>query len=104
MTSHYSSTQDFSKEPYRRKFKIIRYRLQQRLRAIKQHKNNPDAKVEHAYESEQDLLNDLYLVRNSLYADNDSILSDFGLNDFIRLVETFGFYLVNLDIREENFT
>ena len=39
---------------------------------------------------------------NSLYADNDSILSDFGLNDFIRLVETFGFYLVNLDIREES--
>ena len=48
------------------------------------------------------MLNDLYLVRNSLYADNDSILSDFGLNDFIRLVETFGFYLVNLDIREES--
>ena len=34
--------------------------------------------------------------------DNDKILNDFGLNDFIRLVETFGFYLVNLDIREES--
>ena len=30
------------------------------------------------------------------------ILNDFGLNDFIRLVETFGFHLVNLDIREES--
>lgn len=97
-----NSTQDFSKEPYRRKFKIIRYRLQQRLKLIRQLKNNPDAKIEHAYGSEQELLNDLYLIRNSLYADNDSILADFGLNDFIRLVETFGFYLVNLDIREES--
>ena len=27
---------------------------------------------------------------------------EFGLDDFIRLVETFGFFLVNLDIREES--
>ncbi len=52
--------------------------------------------------SEQELLNDLYLIKNSLISDNDDILNDFGLNDFIRLVETFGFYLVNLDIREES--
>mgnify|MGYP003314642361 FL=1 len=40
--------------------------------------------------------------KDSLISDNDNILNDFGLNDFIRLVETFGFYLVNLDIREES--
>ena len=47
-------------------------------------------------------MNDLYLIKDSLISDNDNILNDFGLNDFIRLVETFGFYLVNLDIREES--
>ena len=52
--------------------------------------------------SEQELLNDLYVIRDSLISDKDLILSDFGLNDFIRLVETFGFHLVNLDIREES--
>ena len=97
-----NTTQDFAKEPYRRKLKIIRYRLQQRLRVINQLKNKTSVEVKHAYESEEELLNDLYLIKDSLISDNDNILNDFGLNDFIRLVETFGFYLVNLDIREES--
>jgi phosphoenolpyruvate carboxylase len=96
------TTQDFSKEPYRRKFKIIRYRLDQRLKVINKLKKDDDTNIEHAYQSEQELLNDLYLIRDSLISDNDLILSEFGLNDFIRLVETFGFHLVNLDIREES--
>ncbi len=97
-----NTTQDFAKEPYRRKFKIIRYRLNQRLKVINQLKNNSQPQAEHAYESEKELLDDLYVIRDSLISDNDLILSDFGLNDFIRLVETFGFHLVNLDIREES--
>ena len=96
------TTQDFSKEPYRRKFKIIRYRLDQRLKVINKLKNNIQPQIKHAYESDKDLLKDLYLIRDSLISDKDLILSDFGLNDFIRLVETFGFHLVNLDIREES--
>ena len=90
------------KSHIRRKLKIIRYRLQQRLRVINQLKNKTSVEVKHAYESEEELLNDLYLIKDSLISDNDNILNDFGLNDFIRLVETFGFYLVNLDIREES--
>ena len=97
-----NTTQDFAKEPYRRKFKVIRYRLDQRLKVINQLKNNKKNQVDHAYQSEQELLDDLYVIRDSLISDNDLILSDFGLNDFIRLVETFGFHLVNLDIREES--
>ena len=96
------TTQDFAKEPYRRKLKIIRYRLKERLNAIKQLKNKDNINSPHAYNSEKELLNDLYLIKDSLISDNDNILNDFGLNDFIRLVETFGFYLVNLDIREES--
>jgi phosphoenolpyruvate carboxylase len=97
-----NTSQDFAKEPFRRKFKIIRYRLDQRLKVINKLKNNKLSEVEHAYLSEQELLNDLYVIRDSLISDKDLILSDFGLNDFIRLVETFGFHLVNLDIREES--
>ena len=96
------TTQDFAKEPYRRKLKIVRYRLKERLNAIKQLKNKDNINSPHAYNSEKELLNDLYLIKDSLISDNDNILNDFGLNDFIRLVETFGFYLVNLDIREES--
>ena len=96
------TTQDFAKEPYRRKLKIIRYRLKERLNAIKHLKNKTNIETPHAYNSEKELLSDLYLIKDSLISDNDNILNDFGLNDFIRLVETFGFYLVNLDIREES--
>lgn len=96
------TTQDFAKEPYRRKLKIIRYRLKERLNGIRQLKNKDNINCPHAYNSEKELLSDLYLIKDSLISDNDNILNDFGLNDFIRLVETFGFYLVNLDIREES--
>ena len=55
-----------------------------------------------AYSCEKELLDDLYIIRESLKQDGDSVLLEFGLDDFIRLVETFGFFLVNLDIREES--
>ena len=96
------STQDFAKEPYRRKLKIIRYRLKQKLNDISKFKANVKVDTEDAYNSSNELLNDLYLIRDSLISDQDQILLDYGLNDFIRLVETFGLHLVSLDIREES--
>jgi phosphoenolpyruvate carboxylase len=96
------STQDFAKEPYRRKLKIVRYRLKQKLQDIRNLRNQTEKSVNHAYASERELLRDLYLIRDSLISDEDAILLDYGLNDFIRLVETFGFHLVSLDIREES--
>jgi len=96
------STQDFAKEPYRRKLKVIRYRLQQKLKVISNYKKNIQKDINDSYDSEADLLKDLYLIRDSLTSDHDKILLDYGLNDFIRLVETFGLHLVSLDIREES--
>ena len=96
------STQDFAKEPYRRKLKVIRYRLQQKLKVISNYKKNIQRDINDSYNSEADLLKDLYLIRDSLTSDHDKILLDYGLNDFIRLVETFGLHLVSLDIREES--
>ena len=97
------STQDFIKEPYRRKLKFMEYRLSESLGIINDYKNKKEyEKRIHAYRSEQELLEDLYLIRDSLAYDKDEKLIDFGLKDLIRLVETFGFFLVNLDIREES--
>ena len=99
----YKKSSDFPKEPYRRKFKIIGYRLKQSLQRIidlqegKKSINRPNI-----YTCEKELLQDLYTIRKSLKADGDTVLLEFGLDDFIRLVETFGFFLVNLDIREES--
>ena len=101
--AHYGSTQDFIKEPYRRKLKFMEFRLNQSLKTINDCKNKGEYKErEHAYKNEQELLKDLYLIRDSLVHDKDEKLIDFGLKDLIRLVETFGFFLVNLDIREES--
>jgi len=97
------NSQDFIKEPYRRKLKFIEFRLTESLKRISDHKNkNPEQKRTHAYKNEHELLKDLYLIRDSLIYDKDEKLVGFQLKDLIRLVETFGFFLVNLDIREES--
>ena len=97
------NAQDFIKEPYRRKLKFIEFRLTESLKIIRDYKNkNPEQKRVHAYQSEHEFLNDLYLIRDSLIYDKDEKLVGFQLKDLIRLVETFGFFLVNLDIREES--
>ena len=99
----YKKSNDFPKEPYRRKFNIISYRLAESLQRITELQDgNASSKKANAYSCEKELLEDLYIIRDSLKEDGDIVLLEFGLDDFIRLVETFGFFLVNLDIREES--
>ena len=99
----YKKSSDFQKEPYRRKFKIINYRLNESLqRILELQEGSISIERPNAYSCEKELLDDLYSVRESLKQDGDGVLLEFGLDDFIRLVETFGFFLVNLDIREES--
>ena len=45
---------------------------------------------------------DLQLIYDSLIADGDANMADARLKDLMRLVETFGFYLMHLDIRQES--
>ncbi|MGB5541571.1 MAG: phosphoenolpyruvate carboxylase, partial [Gammaproteobacteria bacterium] len=45
---------------------------------------------------------DLLLIRESLIANGDANVADADLKDLVRLVETFGFYLMHLDIRQES--
>lgn len=93
-------------EPYRRKLYIVRYRLRQNLSAvnaqIKKAGNADLNKYPHRYLSEQELLQDLYLIRDSLINHGDASIADAELTDLIRLVETFGFFLMQLDIRQES--
>ena len=99
----YKKSNDFPKEPYRRKFNIISYRLAESLKRITEFQSGEmNVDKENAYSCEKELLEDLYIIRESLKQDGDISLLEFGLDDFIRLVETFGFFLVNLDIREES--
>jgi phosphoenolpyruvate carboxylase len=92
-------------EPYRRKLRIMRHRIKLNLTAVSARLENPD--VDYAtqrigYATEQAFLQDLLLIRDSLSAHGDTHLAREQLQDLIRLVETFGFYLMHLDIRQES--
>ena len=93
----------FSQEPYRRKLYMMRFRLEQNLKIIRK---RLDGKVIgtsiSAYANEKDFLNDLYLIRDSLIGHGDSNIADGQLKDLIRIAETFGFFLLHLDLRQES--
>ncbi|RMD71622.1 MAG: phosphoenolpyruvate carboxylase [Gammaproteobacteria bacterium] len=89
--------QRFSQEPYRRKLYIMRHRLACNLRQLQQ---KPHDNI--AYPHADALLEDLYLIADSLRSHGDGNIADAELKDAIRLVETFGFHLMELDIRQES--
>ncbi|MBT8117995.1 MAG: phosphoenolpyruvate carboxylase, partial [Gammaproteobacteria bacterium] len=92
-------------ELYRRKLFIMAYRLRLNLAAIDDRIGKADrtgGAREAGYDSEDDFMRDLQLVRASLLADGDDIVAGAELQDLVRLVETFGFFLMHLDIRQES--
>ena len=93
----------FKQEPYRRKLYVMHHRLRCNLDAIEKRINNqtPDDKT-CSYANERVFLNDLYLIRDSLISHGDSLVAEGELKDLIRLAETFGFYLAQLDVRQES--
>jgi phosphoenolpyruvate carboxylase len=95
----------YGHEPYRRKLCIMRYRLALNLQAVSERLDNPeiDPLTQAAgYASEREFLSDLQLIRDSLNANGDANLAAGRLQDLIRLVDTFGFFLMHLDIRQES--
>ncbi|MDX1334781.1 MAG: phosphoenolpyruvate carboxylase [Gammaproteobacteria bacterium] len=93
----------FASEPYSRKLYFMRYRLQQTLDAVRRRIEGDKAVLTSAaYNSADELLRDLYAIRNSLISHGDRQIANGQLMDLIRLVETFGFHLQYLDIRQES--
>jgi len=93
----------FEEEIYRRKLYYMHYRLSSNLKTVKtQLKGRSTDRNEHCYESCQQFLNDLNLIRNSLISHGDFSAANGQLKDLIRLAETFGFHMLKLDIRQES--
>lgn len=95
----------YKEAPYRRKIAFMRYRLQQNLDKTRTLINHNDADVSaysNGYSSESALLNDLQIIHDSLVSHGDKRIADCVLTDFIRLVQSFGFYLMHLDVRQES--
>ncbi len=89
-------------EPYRRKLALMSYRLQQNLLFIEQRMAGYRPSRGHGYSTASSFLADLELIRASLIDNGDARAADGALADLVRLVETFGFHLASLDIREES--
>jgi phosphoenolpyruvate carboxylase len=89
-------------EPYRRKLEIMRRRLEANLHWVQARLRDEREALPKGYDSEEDLLADLCLIRDSLIGHGDADAASGELQDLIRLVQTFGFHLVNLDIRQES--
>lgn len=98
-----ASPNAFSNAPYRRKLSFMHYRLQQNLAQVNARlANESDEGFIHAYPSEQEFINDLQLIKSSLYSHGDENIANGRLKDLIRVAETFGFFLLKLDIRQES--
>ncbi len=92
----------FGNEPYRRKLYLMRHRLEHNLMLIKARLEDRNDDYADRYRDADELLNDLYLIRDSLTSHGDLAIAGGELQDIIRLVETFGFFLVRLDLRQES--
>ncbi|MDH4276116.1 MAG: phosphoenolpyruvate carboxylase, partial [Gammaproteobacteria bacterium] len=97
------SPERFGGEPYRRKLRIMRFRLERNLVAIKRSLDGtPVEKHPAHYPSEVEFLKDLNVMRTSLLENGDHTIANGELLDLIRLVESFGFFLMKLDVRQES--
>ena len=96
----------FTHEPYRRKLSIMRYRLERNIVALKnklqERTDRDDTHTSDRYPSEQEFLADLKTIYDSLVSHGDKRIADGKLKDLIRLTETFGFYCLRLDVRQES--
>ncbi len=94
--------EQFFSEPYRRKLYFMRFRLENTLRIMRQRvRGETPSDGVTAYTDDRQFLADLYLIRDSLVGHGEQRVADGELKDLIRLAETFGFHLVQLDIRQE---
>ncbi len=93
----------FHQEPYRRLLSLMRYKLRQTLQTVDarlQRENTPLPAT--AYTDVSEFLHELNLINDSLRSHNDHVIAGRELKDLIRLVETCGFGLFKLDIRQES--
>jgi phosphoenolpyruvate carboxylase len=90
-------------EPYRYKLELMKSRVERTLLRVGQPVTHSSEQCDGgAYRDAPEFLADLNLIRDSLWAHDDGDLAGLELSDLIRLGETFGFHLMQLDVRQES--
>lgn len=90
----------YQQEPYRRKLEIMWLRVRRNLDLSL--KDDEFSAEPPGYASDKAFLTDLHLIRDSLISHGDTEVANREVLDLIRLVETFGFHLLQLDVRQES--
>jgi len=90
-------------EPYRRKLLFTKLRLQATIKQVKKRLGDGVPSFEPlAFRDEAQFKNELTLVRDSLIHHNEANLTRGMLRDLLRLLDSCGFYLSKMDIRQES--
>ena len=90
-------------EPYRRKLRLAKLRLQATIAQTRARLDEGRCHFDPlAYEDESAFRHDLILVKESLINHNEANLTRGGLQDLLRLLDSCGFYLSKMDIRQES--
>lgn len=93
----------YLQEPYRHKLTLMKYRMERALLKVEQQLRGESQFLDQfAYTSAAEFKADLLLIENSLIGHGDDNIAALDLHDLIRLTDTFGFYLMQLDVRQES--
>jgi len=95
--------QKHSNEPYRRKLAFTKLRLEATINQVEQRLGNSTSSFGPlAFVNEHEFKRELILVRDSLKHHNEANLTRGSLQDLIRVLDSCGFYLSKMDIRQES--
>ncbi len=92
-----------TQEPYRHKLSFMKYRLQQALEQVQCRISDSAVSLNsHMYPGTDQFHADLLLIKDSLVSHGDQAIAAMELQDLIRLEQTFGFHLMEIDVRQES--
>ncbi|MGK0374887.1 MAG: phosphoenolpyruvate carboxylase [Arenicella sp.] len=91
------------KEPYRRKLSLVKLRLEHTIAIAEAHLGDGHSSFDPlAFQNEAEFKYELTTVRDSLIHHNEANLTRGSLQDLMRLLDSCGFYLSKMDIRQES--
>jgi phosphoenolpyruvate carboxylase len=88
----------FPESPYRRAFGFVAERIRRTRRRIA----DEDGPRQHGYRAPEELLDELRAIQHSLLAHGGDRAAWGSLQEFIWQVETFGFHLASLEVRQHS--
>ncbi len=90
-------------EPYRRKLLFVKLRLEKTIHQVEAHLGDATPFFDPlAFKNEAEFREEIMLVRGSLRHHNEGNITRGSLKALLRLLDTCGFYLSKMDIRQES--